>query len=84
MELGRAWADLSSSYSVLHITIRYYISYDFHEVRLIKLSFVEYKYGYCKKYCWLYQLLHGLKYLLWDIIYKTESCWVVADLYCNG
>ena len=27
------------------LTIRYYISYDFYEVLLIKLSFVEYNYG---------------------------------------
>ena len=31
------------------LTIRYYISYDFHEVLLIKLSIVEYNYSYCKK-----------------------------------
>ena len=30
-------------------TIRYYISYDFREVLLIKLSIVEYNYAYCKK-----------------------------------
>ena len=46
------------------LTIRYYISYDFHEVLLIKLSIVEYNYGYCKKRCWLYQLLLSLKYFL--------------------
>ena len=33
------------------LTIRYYISYIFHEVLLIKLSIVEYNYGYCKKCC---------------------------------
>ena len=75
MELGRASAALSSGYSLLHITIRSYISYDFHEVLLIKLSIVEYNYGYyCKKYCWLYQLLLSLKYILWDITYKIECC----------
>ena len=33
------------------LTIRYYISYVFHEVLLTKLSIVEYNYGYCKKCC---------------------------------
>ena len=33
------------------LTVRYYISYDFHEILLIKLTFVEYNYGYCKKCC---------------------------------
>ena len=31
------------------LTLRYDISYDFHEVLLIKLSIIEYNYGYCKK-----------------------------------
>ena len=31
------------------LTIRYYINYDFHKVLLIKLSILEYNYGYCKK-----------------------------------
>ena len=33
------------------LTIRYYISYDFHEVLLLKLYIVEYNYGYCKTFC---------------------------------
>ena len=38
------------------LSIRYYISYDFYEVLLIKLSIIQYSYGYCQEYCWLYQL----------------------------
>ena len=48
MELGRASAALSSPYSSLHINILCYISYDFHEVLLIKLAIVEYNCAYCK------------------------------------
>ena len=33
------------------LTIRYYISYDFNEVLLIKLSAAEYNYGFTKKFC---------------------------------
>ena len=33
------------------LAIRYCISYDVHKVLLIKLSTVEYNYGYYKKYC---------------------------------
>ena len=59
------------------LTICYYISYDVHEVLLMKLCIVQYNYRYCKKYCWLYQLL-----LL--LTYKIEYYWVLAVLYCNG
>ena len=31
------------------LTIRYYISYDFHDILLIKLFVVEYNYAHCKK-----------------------------------
>ena len=75
---------LPCSYFLPHITIRYYISYNFHEVLLIKLYIVEYNYGYCKKYCWLYQLLLSLKYFLWDINNQTKCCCVLAVLYCNA
>ena len=43
-------------------TIRYYISHDFHEIFLIKLTIVEYNYGYCKNCCWPYQLLLSLNF----------------------
>ena len=54
------------------LTIRYYISYDFHEVLLIKLSIVEYNYGYCKMCCWLYQLLLSLKYFCKILLSKLK------------
>ena len=60
------------------LTIRYYISYVFHEVLLTKLSIVEYNYGYCKTYCLLYQLLLRPKYFLQDILNKIECSWVLA------
>ena len=66
------------------LTINYYIIYVFHEALLAKLSIVEYNYGYCKKYSWLYELLLTMKYFLWDISNKVECSWVLAVPYCNG
>ena len=65
------------------LTIRYCIGYDFHEMLLIKLTIVEYNYGYCKKCYWLCQLLYSLKYFLSDVTYKIECCWVLSVLYCS-
>ena len=62
------------------LTIRYYISYDFHKVLLIKLFIVECNYGYCKKCCWLYQLLLSPNYFLHINTYKIECCWALAVL----
>ena len=59
-------------------TTRYCISYVFHEVLLTKLPIFDYSYGYSEKYSWLYQLLLSLKYFLWVITNKIESCWVLA------
>ena len=66
------------------LSIRYYINYDFYEVLFIKLPIFEYNYVYCKKCCWLYQLLHSLKYFLWDIVHNIECCWALAILDYNG
>ena len=46
------------------LTICYYTSYVLHEVLLTRLFIVEYNYGCCEKYCWLYQLSLSLKYFL--------------------
>ena len=62
------------------LIIRYYISSVFYEALLTKLSIGEYNNVYCKKYCWLYQLLLSLKYFLWDITNKIECYWVLAVL----
>ena len=56
------------------LTICYYTSYVLHEVLLTRLFIVEYNYGYCEKYCWLYQLSLSLKYFLWDSTNKIECC----------
>ena len=56
------------------LTICYYTSYVLHEVLLTKLYIVEYNYGHCEKYCWLYQLSLSLKYFLWDSTNKIECC----------
>ena len=69
------------------LTTRYHISYDFHEVLLIKLSIYNYhsytQYN-CKKFCWLFQLLLSLKNFLWDITYNIDCGWRLAILYRNG
>ena len=56
------------------LTICYYTSYVLHEVLLTRLFIVEYNYGCCEKYCWLYQLSLSLKYFLWDSTNKIECC----------
>ena len=61
----------------------YYISCDYDEVILIKLSLVEYNYGCSKKYYWLYLLLRSMKYFLWDITYKIKCWWILTVLTFN-
>ena len=48
--------------------------YVLHGVLLTKLYIVEYNYGYCEKYCWLYQLFLSLKYFLRDSTNNIECC----------
>ena len=62
------------------LTIRYYISHDFHEVLLIKFSTVERNYGYYKKDCRLYEVLLSLKYVCEILPTKLND----AIEPCNG
>ena len=50
------------------LTTCYYINYVFHEVLLTNLPVLQYSYGYCKMYSWLYQLLLCPKDFLWDFV----------------
>ena len=58
------------------LTNRSYISYDFHEVLLIKLSIVKYNYGYCKKFCWCV-----IYYLVWNIFCEILLTKMNVDEY---
>ena len=61
-------------YRLLFLAANLCCIYVLHGVLLTKLYIVEYNYGYCKKYCWLYQLFLSLKYFLRDSTNNIECC----------
>ena len=61
-------------YRLLFLVANLCCIYVLHGVLLTKLYIVEYNYGYCEKYCWLYQLFLSLKYFLRDSTNNIECC----------
>ena len=61
-------------YRLLFLVANLCCIYVLHGVLLTKLYIVEYNYGYCEKYCWLYQHFLSLKYFLRDSTNNIECC----------